>query len=204
MDADMMRILTGSCLGIGLAAACGFRVFVPMLFISIAARADYVHLSSGWEWVGSLPALIAFATATGLEIAAYYVPWIDHLLDTLAAPAAVVAGTAITAACVGDIHPLLKWGLAIVAGGGSAAAVQAMTTTARVVSTATTGGLGNPLVATAEAGAAVGLSALAVFLPVAALAVVVALVIYSVRFVWRRMFGATEAPAAPPQQPVAG
>ena len=202
MHGEAWEIITGACLGIGLAAACGFRVFVPLLFVSIAVRADYVQLSPGWEWVGSIPALITFATATGLEIAAYYVPWIDHLLDTIAAPVAVVAGTVVTAACIGDIHPMLKWTLAIVAGGGSAAAVQALTTTARVVSTAATGGLGNPLVATAEAGAAVGLSTLAVFLPVAALAVVVVLVIYSVRFVWRRVFAPAEAPAVP-QQPLA-
>jgi len=78
-------------IGIGLSAACGFRVFVPFLVMSIAAQAGYLQLANGWEWIGSTPAIIAFAVAAILEIVAYYVPWLDNLLDTVATPAAVVA-----------------------------------------------------------------------------------------------------------------
>src|SRR5436309_9538497 len=136
--------------GVGLSAACGFRVFVPLLVVSIASYTGHLHLSSGFEWMGSTAALIAFATATALEIVGYYVPWVDNLLDTIASPAAVIAGTLITASLVADMSPFLKWTLAIIAGGGLAEMVQGTTVVARGASSAGTGGLGNPLLATIE------------------------------------------------------
>src|ERR1041385_1224119 len=107
-------------IGVGLSAACGFRVFVPLLVVSIASATGQLHLASGFDWMGSTGALIAFATATALEIAGYYVPWVDNILDTVASPAAVIAGTVLTASLVGDISPFLKWTLAVIAGGGVA------------------------------------------------------------------------------------
>src|SRR5438445_1621214 len=139
-------------IGIGLSAACGFRVFVPLLVVSIASRTGHLHLSHGFEWMGSDAALIAFAAATVLEIAGYYIPWVDNLLDTIASPAAVVAGTLITASLVTDISPFLKWTLAVIAGGGAAGLIQGTTVVARGASSTGTGGLANPLLATAELG----------------------------------------------------
>ena len=162
-------------LGIGLAAACGFRIFVPLLVMSIAATAGHLQLSEGFAWIGTWPALIAFAVATGLEIAAYYIPWLDNLLDTVATPAAVVAGVIVVAACVTDMSPYLKWTLAVIAGGGAAGAVQALTVTGRAASTATTGGAANPVVSTVEAGSAAALSTVSVLVPVLAGAVVLTL-----------------------------
>lgn len=162
-------------LGIGLAAACGFRIFVPLLVMSIAAAAGHLQLSEGFAWIGTWPALIAFAVATTLEIAAYYIPWLDNLLDTVATPAAVVAGVIVVAACVTDMSPYLKWTLAVIAGGGAAGAVQALTVTGRAASTATTGGAANPVVSTVEAGSAAALSTVSVLVPVLAAAVVLTL-----------------------------
>src|SRR5207247_11030604 len=119
-----MRPLLSFLVGIGLSAACGFRVFVPLLVVSIASYTGHLHLSSGFEWMGSTAALIAFAPATALEIAGYYVPWVDNLLDTIASPAAVIAGTLITASLVAGMRPLLKWALAVIAGGGVAGLVR--------------------------------------------------------------------------------
>src|SRR5438876_9605685 len=133
------------CVGIGLSAACGFRVFVPLLIMSIASLSGHLTLASQFQWIGTYPALIAFGVATALEIGGYYIPWLDHLLDTMATPAAIVAGTVVTAAIVTNTSPMLKWTLAIIAGGGAAGLVQGTTVLARGVSTATTGGLGNPL-----------------------------------------------------------
>lgn len=162
-------------LGIGLAAACGFRIFVPLLVMSIAATAGHLQLSEGFAWIGTWPALVAFAVATTLEIAAYYIPWLDNLLDTVATPAAVVAGVIVVAACVTDMSPYLKWTLAVIAGGGAAGAVQALTVTGRAASTATTGGAANPVVSTVEAGSAAALSTVSVLVPVLAAAVVLTL-----------------------------
>src|SRR5205814_3692163 len=147
---SVMENLLSICLGIGLSAACGFRIFVPMLVMSIAALSGHLSLAHGFEWIGSYPALIAFSVATCLEIAGYYIPWVDHLLDTVATPAAIVAGTIVTASMVADVSPFLKWTLAIIAGGGAAGMVQGTTVLARGASGATTAGLANPVVATAE------------------------------------------------------
>lgn len=163
-----METLLGLMIGIGLSAATGFRVFVPLLGMNIAAMSGHLTLSSGFEWIGAWPAFIAFATATALEIGAYYVPWLDHFLDTITTPAAIVAGTIMTASMVGDISPLLKWSLAIIAGGGTAAIVQAGTIIARGTSAMVTGGFGNFAVATAEAVGATLFTVIALTLPVLA------------------------------------
>lgn len=136
--------------GLGLAAACGFRVFVPVLVLSIASRAGMATLGSDWQWLSSTPALIALSTASVLEITGYWVPWLDHLLDTIATPAAIIAGSIVAATQMTDLDPMLKWSAAIIAGGGLAGAVQFATVAVRAASTATSGGLANPVVSTTE------------------------------------------------------
>jgi hypothetical protein len=130
-------------------------------------------LSPGLEWVGTYPALITFAVATALEIGSYYIPWLDNLLDTIATPAAVVAGSVMMGAVVTDLDPFLKWAIAIIAGGGTAGAVQGVTVLARGVSSAGTGGMANPLISTGEAGGAVATAGLAIFFPILALVLVI-------------------------------
>ncbi len=178
-----MEIVLSVCLGLGLSAACGFRIFVPFLVMSAAAHAGYLHVDGAFEWIASTPALVAFGVATVLEIGAYYVPWVDNLLDAVASPAAVIAGVIATASVVTDLDPLVKWTLAVVAGGGLAGAIQALTTGARGVSSVTTGGLANPVVSTLEAGSALGLALVALALPVLAVIIVILFFV----FVWRLM-----------------
>jgi hypothetical protein len=165
-----VEIFLSICLGIGLSAACGFRIFVPLLCLSAAAHFQLggVQLAPAFQWIASTPALIAFGAATIAEIAAYYVPWVDNLLDTIAVPLATVAGIVATASVVTDIDPFRKWTLAIIAGGGVATTTQLATTKARVTSSATTGGLGNPVLATIENGISAVLSILAVVWPIVA------------------------------------
>jgi hypothetical protein len=165
-----MELALSILIGIGLAAACGFRVFVPFLVISIASLSGHLDLAPGFEWIGTYYALTAFAIATVLEILAYYIPWFDNLMDAIATPAAVVAGAIIMAAVVGDMSPFLRWSLAIIAGIGVAGAVQGTTVALRGASTATTGGLANPVVSTGELAGSVVTSVLAVILPILAVA----------------------------------
>ena len=160
-----MEVTLSVLLGIGLAAACGFRVFVPPLVMSAAALAGHLTLAPGFDWIGTWPAFIAFATATVLEIAAYYVPWLDNLMDTLASPAAVVAGVVVAASVVEGTSPLLRWTLAVVAGGGAAALVQAVTVKVRALSSLFTFGLGNHVVSTAETAGAAAVSTASVVFP---------------------------------------
>jgi hypothetical protein len=128
--------------GVGLAAACGFRVFVPLLVLSIAATLDVIPLAGDFAWIATTPALVALATATIMEIAAYYSPWLDHALDVVATPAAVLAGVITTAAVVSELSPVLRWTLAIVGGGGVAGAVQGATVLLRLKSGVIDGGDG--------------------------------------------------------------
>jgi hypothetical protein len=160
-----LETLTSFLIGIGLSAACGFRVFLPLLALSIAANTGYLRLSSGFEWIGTIPALIAFASATLLEVLAYYIPWVDHLLDLLATPTAVVAGIIASASVMTDLPPLLKWSAALIGGGGIAGIVQGATVLSRINSTAFTGGFGNFLLATLELIASAITSLLALFFP---------------------------------------
>jgi hypothetical protein len=162
------------CIAIGLSAACGFRVFVPLLVMSVAAHTGHIQVGPNFQWLATTPALLTFGLATLIEIIAYYIPWLDHLLDTVAAPAAVIAGMVITASLVTDVSPFLRWTLAVIAGGGSAGIVQGTTMLARGLSLAGTGGLANPVVSTAELGGALVTSILAIVLPVLAVLLIFA------------------------------
>ncbi len=161
--------------GIGLAAACGFRVFIPPLVMSLAAMTGHLKLAPGFEWIGTWPALLAFATATLLEVIAYYVPWLDNLLDTVATPAAIVAGILVTASVVQEMSPWFRWSLAVIAGGAAAGAVQLLTVKARALSSLLTLGTANPGVSTAEAGGAALASLLVLLFPILAAALLLAL-----------------------------
>ena len=171
---DPLDTLLGVSLGVGLAAACGLRVFLPLLALSTAARLGHVALAPGFAWLAGTPALAVFATATVLEIAAYYIPWLDNALDAIAGPAAVVAGVAVSASVLVDVPPLVRWSIAVIAGGGASAAVQASTALLRLKSTALTGGVGNPLLATAEWLGAGILALVALLLPLLGFAVLAA------------------------------
>ena len=167
-----METAVSIALGIGLSAAAGFRVFVPLFALSIAGYTGYLELSPGFAWMGTLPALISFGTATVLEVLAFYIPWLDNMLDTLATPAAVIAGVLVSASVITDLPPLLKWVLSVIGGGGIAGVIQGATVLTRLKSTTFTAGIGNPLVSTAELGGSVLTSLSAIFLPVITVLVV--------------------------------
>jgi hypothetical protein len=183
-------------LGVGLAAAVGFRVFLPMLVMSIAAYSGHLHLSSGFAWLGSAPALLMLAIAAVLEIVAYYIPGVDNLLDALASPAALIAGTVVAAAVMADLPPLVKWTTAVIAGGGAAGLTQGITSLLRLKSTTLTAGLGNHAVASGELAGALGVSLLALAAPVVAVALVAVFCFFAVRLL-RRLFRRAERPPGP-------
>ena len=179
-------------IGVALSATCGFRVFVPLLAVNIGTRAldadgqPLIELAGGFDWLSSDIALMVFLVATLFEIGGYYIPWIDNLLDTIASPASIVAGTVITASFVTGMDPWLQWLLGVIAGGGAAGAVQATTGVARAGSTVTTGGLGNPIVASVETSGAFLGSALSIGAVEFAIVVFVLLLGGGVWIWWRR------------------
>lgn len=182
-----MDTLLSICIGIGLSAACGFRVFVPPLVMSTAAVFGHLTLSPNLAWMGTYPALIAFAVATCIEVTAYYIPWVDHLLDTVATPMAIASGTVITASLIPDTDPMLQWTVALIAGGGSAGTIQAFSGIARLASTVMTGGLGNALISTIELGSSIILSGLAIAVPVFAVCLVAVLLVFTLSQVGRSL-----------------
>ncbi|WP_396192724.1 DUF4126 domain-containing protein [Flavobacterium sp.] len=168
-----LETILSICLGIGLASASGFRVFLPVFALSLASYFDVIPLNESWAWIGGLPALISFGVAMVFEIFGYYIPFIDNLLDTIATPLAAIAGFVVMSSTMVDISPTMTTILAIIAGSGSATAFQGLTTTTRLASSVKTAGLGNPVVSTAETGTAITLSSLAIFLPIVAVIFVV-------------------------------
>ena len=169
-------ILMGLALGLGLSASCGFRVFIPMLIASVAANAGWLHLADNFAWLGSLPAILCFGTAAVAEVLAYYIPVIDNLLDTIATPAAVIAGTVLSASTFVHLDPSWQWVLGIIVGGGSAGIIQAGTVLSRAGSTKMTVGTGNHALATGEILAATSVPILTMLFPVVMALTVIVLI----------------------------
>lgn len=179
-------LLLGVAIGIGLAAATGFRVFVPLLIAGLAARAGWVPLTDSFAWLQSTPALIALGTAALLETLAFYIPGLDHLLDVIAGPLAVVAGVVASASVMVDLPPEVRWPIAVIAGGGIAAITKGTAAVVRAKSAALTGGLGNPVVSTAETAGAATVSILAILAPLLCLVGAIVIVIWALRRLLRR------------------
>jgi hypothetical protein len=183
---DELNVALSVGMGIALAAAAGFRVFVPLLATGLAIRFAGLEAAAGFEWLGEPWVLAALGLATALEVAAYYVPGVDHALDAVAAPLALVAGVVVAASVMADLPAWLRWLAAIVAGGGATAATYSLSSLVRAKSGVATGGLGNPLVASGELLGATLLALLALLVPLLALAAVVALAALASRRWWRR------------------
>jgi hypothetical protein len=172
-------------LAISLSSAAGFRVFVPLLALSAAAVLGHIDLPTNFDWLENPQALGLFAIAAILEILGYAIPWLDHVLDLVATPAAILAGTVMTASLAPEMDPLVKWTLALVAGGGTAGLTKAVMNLLRGTSTAATGGLANPVFAALELLVAVALSALAITLPIVAGVVVIGISGFLMYKLWR-------------------
>ncbi|MEJ5137951.1 MULTISPECIES: DUF4126 domain-containing protein [Acinetobacter] len=182
-----METILSLCIGIGLSAACGFRVFVPLLVMSVASLMGWFEPMKGFEWLAIPSVCIGLAVATICEIGAYYIPWVDNALDTIATPAAMVAGTLTTmAVSTGEMSQFASWAAAIIVGGGTATAVQMGTVAVRGVSTATTGGIANPLVSTGEWISALVVSLLSFVVPVLVVIVGIILMVVAVRWLRKK------------------
>jgi glucan phosphoethanolaminetransferase (alkaline phosphatase superfamily) len=192
MDSSFVTI--GSiALGIGLAAAAGFRIFVPLLVAGIAARLDIIPLNDAFAWLASTPALITLGTAAVFETLAYYIPGLDHLLDAIAGPAAVAAGVVASASVMTEIPPGVMWPLAIIAGGGAAGITKAGAALVRASSGVATAGLANPLVSTTETASATALSIFALLVPILGALAAILILVWAVRRI-ARFLSARRAP----------
>jgi len=183
----MQETILSICLGVGLAASAGFRVFLPLLAVSLAGHYDIIPLNGDWEWIGNFTTILVLLVATLLEVLAYFIPWFDNLLDTIAIPLAAVAGTAVMVSTVANLSPMYTWALAIIGGGGTAATIKSTMGASRLTSSATTGGIANPVIATVETGTATVMSVASVFAPLVAIIFVI-IVFLSLRKVYKKLF----------------
>jgi len=200
-DAFTIQNALSVALGIGVAAACGFRIFVPLLVVGLAARFGHVTLAPGAAWLAGTPALVVLATAMVFEVAAYSIPWLDHVLDLVATPTAVLAGIVASAALMIDVPPVLKWSMALIGGGGVAGIVQGATVLTRMKSTATTGGLANPVFAAIEFCSAVVTTILAIVVPVLVLLLVLGFCFLVFKLAGHLAFGRRHRTAGPSGNP---
>lgn len=176
-NVPFLPYLISAFIGIGLAAATGFRIFLPMFAVSLASYMGWIPQNENFQWLSGLPTLIATGIAMIVEILAYYIPFVDHLLDTISIPLATVAGSVMFASQFTELGTFPQWALALIAGGGTAAAISSGFAGTRAASTATTGGFGNSVVATTETAGAGLMSFLALAAPVIAFLVAVLLLI---------------------------
>ncbi len=182
------EIITAIAIGIGLSASCGFRVFVPMLIASIAAKMNLFPVTEGFQWLASWPAIISFGTATAAEILAYYIPFVDNLLDTITTPLAVGGGTILLTSVLPIDNEFLRWVSGFIFGGGAAVTVQGGTVLTRLASTKLTAGTGNAVVATGEHAAAFGTSVLSLFIPLLISSLVIILIFYLITKFGKKLF----------------
>ena len=179
-----MNIIAALCLGIGLSAACGFRVFIPPLALSMAAHGGMLQLSSEWEWLGSESAITTLSIAATVEVFAYFIPWVSNFLDSIEILLAPIAGmfmTASTLSMAGDFDPTLLWILTIIAGGATAETVELTTSVTRLATSVSTAGMGSPIVGLVEAISSAIISILAISLPILSTLLVIFLLIYGIR-----------------------
>jgi hypothetical protein len=189
--------LVGIALGIGLAAATGFRIFIPLLLVGLAARFDMLPLGDGFQWLATTPALLTLGTAAVLETLGYYIPGVDHALDVLAGPATLLAGIVASAAVMTEVPPAVLWPVAVIAGGGAAGLTKGSTALLRAKSGVATGGLANPVVSTVETVGATGITLLAIAVPILCFVAVVALLWWAARKAGRLLFGRGKTPQPP-------
>lgn len=180
-----MELVLNVLIGVGLAATCGFRVFVPLLVMGVANKVGYLELSQGFAWIGSYPAIIIFSVATVVEVTAYFIPFVDNLLNTISIPISAVAGIVVTAAVITDISPILQWTLAIIAGGGAASVTSLVSNGAHNTSTVFSAGVANPVVSAGETVLSVVMAILSILVPVFAVLLIIMMIILVSRMVSR-------------------
>lgn len=182
-----IETISAIALGIGLSASAGFRVFIPLLISSIASHFGILELGENFEWMGSVPALICFGVAAIVEVLAYYIPFVDNLVDSIATPLSVGAGTLLMTSVFPVENEWMKWILGFIVGGGAAATIQSGTAITRLMSSKFTAGTGNPIVSTSEGVAATGISILSLIIPIFVGIILIVFIVIILRVVYRKL-----------------
>ena len=169
---DVLQVLIAASTGLGLAAASGFRVFLPPFLMAVWLRLGFLDVNiegSEFEAFSSDVSILLLGVASLSEIMAYKIPWMDNMLDSLATPLAGLAGIYLVAVSLEGADPSVQWALAIIAGGGASLSIQSATVAGRGLSSMFTLGLANPFFSLIEDIASVLLIFIALLAPLAAL-----------------------------------
>ncbi len=182
-----IETISAIALGIGLSASSGFRVFVPLLIAGLAAHFGFLPLGDNFVWMSSIPALLCFGAAAVIEVLAYYIPFVDNLLDTISTPLALMAGTLLMTSVFPSDSEWIRWIMGFIVGGGSATTIQTGSSLTRLLSSKFTAGIGNPIVSTGEGVAATGFSILALFIPIIIATILILFIVLYIRVIYRRI-----------------
>lgn len=182
-----IETISAIALGIGLSASAGFRVFIPLLVAGIASHFGILPLGENFAWMGSTPALICFGVAAVVEVLAYYIPFVDNLLDSIATPLSIGAGTLLMTSVFPADNEWMKWVMGFVVGGGAAATIQSGSAITRLMSSKFSAGAGNPVVSTTEGVAATGFSIMSLIMPIVVATLLVVFIVVILRLVYKRL-----------------
>ncbi|PNY80884.1 DUF4126 domain-containing protein [Deinococcus koreensis] len=179
-----MELLSGLLSSLGLSGAAGLNAYIPLLLVGLLSRAGVMQLSGPFDLLMNPWVLVGIGVLGALDFVGDKIPGVDHALHLLGGVVNTAAGAVLFAAQTGvaDVPPALSMALGLLVAGG----VHATRTAVRPVATATTGGLGNPLVSTVEDGTSLLLSVLAVFVPVLAVILLAAVGVVGFRL-WSRL-----------------
>ncbi|MFZ4261338.1 DUF4126 domain-containing protein [Sphingobacterium sp. HJSM2_6] len=190
MMTEYIPYLISLFVGVGLAAATGFRVFLPIFLISLGSYLGWFPLAASFSWMSGISVVIGTGIAMVCEIAAYYLPFIDNVLDSITVPLATVAGTILVAGQFTEINSFVQWALGLIAGGGTAATISAAMAGTRALSSSTTAGIANPIVSTVETLFSTIMSFISIFLPILAIVLVAILLLMTYKFskkIWNKL-----------------
>jgi hypothetical protein len=167
MDAAAVaEFLPALALAIALAASAGLRAWLPLLLAGGLARLGVLDLGSSFQFLASNKALVLFGVATTIELIGDKIPAVDHALDVIGTPLRPLAGAVLAASVLGTVtDPLTAVVLGTAVGAPSALVPHAAKSALRAASTATTGGLANPVLSLIEDAISLLTFVLAVLVP---------------------------------------
>lgn len=189
-----MDVITALLSGFGLAASAGLNAYIPLLVVALAARLfpSWIVLAEPFQFLTEAWFIAAVTVLLVIEVFADKVPAVDHVNDLLGTIIRPAAGALLFASMTGTVASLDPK-VAAIAGLVVAGTAHGAKATARPIVTATTGGLGNPVVSTAEDVAALVTSLVSLIAP---LLVGLAALLFGALFaIWlARRSGRTAAP----------
>jgi len=169
----MVELLSNIMRSFGLSASAGLNAYLPLLIVALMARfTDLIHLNEPFDTLTNGWVMAVLAVLLLIEELADKIPAVDTVNDVIQTAVRPAAGAILFAASsnvISGIHPVL----ALICGILVAGTVHVAKATARPVLTATTGGVANPVVSTAEDVVSATVSVLSIVVPLLALALII-------------------------------